>query len=231
MFRIWFWMVFIFIAVNASGQKLEAEAEISVLNRHVWRGSQLGNALAIEPSATVTSGRFSFNVWAAVTTNNSYSEIDLIPSYSFNHFTFTVFDYYNPVPDENNQYLNFQEGKNRHSIELSFDNYSVEKQRIKWMIGTFVLGDKNEETGNPFYSSYLELKYPFTVFTIDAESFAGLTPFRGYYADKFALINTGISFSKEIDLKLPFTFPLSLSFISNPYSRQSFIIFAGGIAF
>ncbi|OFX52745.1 MAG: hypothetical protein A2066_04285 [Bacteroidetes bacterium GWB2_41_8] len=231
MFRIWFWMVFIFIAVSASGQKLEAEAEISVLNRHVWRGSQLGNALAIEPSATVTSGRFSFNVWAAVTTNNSYSEIDLIPSYSFNHFTFTVFDYYNPVPEENNQYLNFQEGKNRHSVELSFDNYSIDKQRFKWMIGTFVLGDKNEETGNPFYSSYLELKYPFTVFTIDAEPFAGLTPFRGYYADKFALINTGISFSKEIDLKLPFTFPLSLSFISNPYSRQSFIIFAGGIAF
>jgi hypothetical protein len=30
---------------------------------------------------------------------------------------------------------------------------------------------------------------------------------------------------------LPFSIPLSLSFISNPYSKQSFVIFAGGIAF
>lgn len=231
MLRTCFWVVFLFIAVTVSGQKPEAEAEVILQSRHVWRGTQLGDAIAIEPSATVTSGRFSFNLWAAVTPNNSYSEIDLIPSYTFNHFTFTVFDYYNPVPEENNQYLNFQEGKNRHSVELSLDNYSIDKQRFKWMIGTFIFGDKNEETGKAFYSTYLELKYPFTVFGIETEPFAGLTPFRGYYADKFALINTGISLSKEIDLKLPFTFPLSLSFISNPYSKQSFVIFAGGIAF
>lgn len=231
MLRACFWLVFLFITVTVSGQKPEAEAEVMLISRHVWRGTQLGNAIAIEPSATVTSGRFSFNLWAALTPNNSYSEIDLIPSYTFNHFTFTVFDYYNPVPEEENQYLNFQEGKNRHSVELSFDNYSIEKQRFKWMIGTFIFGDKNEETGNPFFSTYIELKYPFSVFGIETEPFAGLTPFRGYYADKIAVIDTGISFSKEIDLKLPFTFPLSLSFISNPDSKQSFVIFAGGIAF
>ncbi|MDP2888650.1 MAG: hypothetical protein Q8P34_06725, partial [Bacteroidota bacterium] len=157
--------------------------------------------------------------------------IDLIPSYQFNHFSLTLLDYYNPVPGEINQYLNFQEGKNRHSVELNIDNYSIDKQRFKWMAGTFFLGDKNDETGKPFYSTYLEFKYPFTVFGIETEPFAGLTPFKGYYADEFAVINTGISFSKEIDLKLPFTFPLSLSFISNPYSKQSFVIFAGGIAF
>ena len=230
--RSYYWLVlFLFSFVHVSGQKLEAETEIILQSRHVWRGSQLGDAIAIEPSATVTSGRFSFNFWAARTTNNSYSEIDLIPSYSFNHFTFTVFDYYNPVPGENNQYLNFQEGKNRHSVELSLDNYSIGKQRFKWMIGTFVLGDKNIETDNLFFSTYLEFKYPFSVFGIETEPFAGLTPFCGYYADKFAVINTGISFGKELDLELPFSIPLSLSFIANPHTKQSFVIFAGGIAF
>jgi hypothetical protein len=224
-------LLFILGSLAASGQKLAGEAEILLLSRHTWRGNQLGDAIAVEPSVTISGGRFSFYIWAARTTNNSYSEIDLIPSYQFNHFSLTILDYYNPVPGEINQYLNFQEGKNRHSVELNIDNYSIDKQRFKWMVGTFILGDKNEETEKPFYSTYLELKYPFTVFGIETEPFAGLTPFKGYYADKFAIINTGISFSKEIDLKLPFTFPLSLSFISNPYSKQSFVIFAGGIAF
>ncbi|MDP3914181.1 MAG: hypothetical protein Q8R96_10645 [Bacteroidota bacterium] len=224
-------LLFILGSLAASGQKLAGEAEILLLSRHIWRGNQLGDAIAVEPSVTISGGRFSFNIWAARTTNNSYSEIDLIPSYQFNHFSLTLLDYYNPVPGEINQYLNFQEGKNRHSVELNIDNYSIDKQRFKWMAGTFILGDKNEETGKPFYSTYLEFKYPVTIFGIKTEPFAGLTPFKGYYADKFAIINAGISFSKEIDLKLPFTFPLSLSFISNPYSKQSFVIFAGGIAF
>jgi len=231
MYPYCFLLLFILGSSAASGQKLAGEAEILLLSRHIWRGNQLGDAIAVEPSVTISGGRFSFNLWAARTTNNSYSEIDLIPSYQFNHFSLTLLDYYNPVPGEINQYLNFQEGKNRHSVEMNIDNYSIDKQRFKWMAGTFILGDKNEKTGKPFYSTYLEFKYPFTVFEIETKPFAGLTPFKGYYADKFAIINIGISFSKEIDLKLPFTFPLSLSFISNPYSKQSFVIFAGGIAF
>ncbi len=230
--RRYYWLVLLlFSYVNVSGQKLEAEAEFILQSRHIWRGSQLGNAIAVEPSVTIGSGRFSFNLWAARSINNSYSEIDVIPSYRFNYFNLTLLDYYNPVQGENNSYLNFQEGKNRHSVELNIDNYSIDKQRFKWMAGTFILGDKNLETDNRFFSTYLEFKYPFTIFGIEAEPFAGLTPFRGYFANKFAVINTGISFGKELVMKLPFSIPLSLSFISNPHTKQSFVIFAGGIAF
>lgn len=224
-------IVFLLSMIPVSGQNPKLEAEIILQSRHVWRGSQLGNAIAIEPSVTFLAGRFSFNIWAAKTTNNSYSEIDLIPAWQFDEFTLTLFDYYNPVSGENNQFLNFQKEKNRHSLELSIDNYSVDKRRIKWMIGTFLLGDRNEETGNPHYSTYLEVKYPFTVLGIETEPIVGLTPFRGYYANNFAVINTGISFGKEINLHLPFTIPLSLSFILNPNTKQSFVIFAAGIAF
>jgi hypothetical protein len=135
------------------------------------------------------------------------------------------------VPGGNNQFFNFQEDMNRHSLELTLDNYSIEKRKFKWLIGTFLLGDRNELTDRPFYSTYLEIKYPFTAFGIDTEPFVGLTPFRGYYADNFAVINTGISFGKELDFKLPFTIPLNLSFIFNPETAQHFVTFAAGIAF
>jgi hypothetical protein len=231
MIRYLYVAILLLMSLQMYSQFHFSEAELIIQSRHAWRGGMFGTAPAIEPSVTFSAGSFSFNGWASVTTNNSYSELDLIPSYQSKEFAVTLLDYYNPISGESNSYLNFQKDKNRHSLELTFDNYSVEERRIKWMIGTFLLGDKNEETGNSYFSTYLELKYPFTVFTIETEPLVGLTPFSGLYADGFAVVNLGISFSKELELKLPFTIPLCLSMTTNPYTKHSFVIFAGGIAF
>jgi hypothetical protein len=219
------------VSITSYSQIKFSEAEIMVHNQYVWRGQKIGTGALIEPSVTFSSGNFSLNAWSAFTFDKSYKEFDLIPSYQFKRFTLTLLDYYIPDLEGTNKYLNFREGESRHSLELTADNYSVEKQRLKWIIGTFFAGDQNEETGNTNYSTYIEVKYPFTVLGIDAEPFAGITPFRGLYADKFAFVNAGIAFSKELDLKLPFTIPLNLSFISNPYTDQTFVTFGGGIAF
>jgi len=206
-----------------------SEAEILIKSRHVWRGTQLGQAFAVEPSLTLRNNRFSLNFWAALTPDNSYSEVDLVPSCQFKHFKLSLFDYYNPMQGVNNQYLNFKEGTSRHSLELSLDNFSVENRRLKWMLGTFVAGDRNKLTGKAMYSTYFEFRYPFTIWMMEAEPFAGITPFQGYYANSFAVINTGISFSKELNLNLPFKVPLSFSYISNPYARKSYFIFSLGV--
>jgi len=226
-----FLILFLLISCKTFSQLQFSDAEILVQSRHVWRGEKLGTAPAIEPSVTFSASRFSFNIWASVTTNNSYSEIDLIPAYQFNNFQLSLLDYYNPVPEEDNHYLNFQEGRNRHSLELTADNYYVDKQRFKWMIGTFLLGDKNEDTGNPCYSTYLEFKYPFTIWGIDTEPFAGLTPFKGFYADKFALINTGISFTKEFEVSARLTIPINVTYTYNPYQDKQLVTFATGLVF
>ena len=229
--RVLFLILFLLISGKTFSQLRFSEAEILVQSRHVWRGEKLGTAPAIEPSVTLAASRFSFNVWASITTNNSYSEIDLIPAYQFNKFQLTLLNYYNPVPGENNQYLNFQEGKNRHSLELTADNFGVDKQRFKWMFGTFLLGDKNEETGNPFYSTYLEFKYPFTILGIETEPFSGLTPFKGFYANQFAVINTGISFTKELELSARLSVPITATYTYNPYLDKQLITFAIGLLF
>jgi len=208
-----------------------SDAEVFVQSCHTWRGEKLGTAPAIEPSVTFSASRFSFNVWASVTTNNSYSEVDLVPAYQFDKFQLTLLNYYNPVRGEKNQYLNFQEGKSRHSLEITADNYGVDKQRFKWMLGTFLLGDKNEETGNPFYSTYLEFKYPFTIWKIDAEPFCGLTPFEGYYADRFAIINTGISFTKVFEVSARLSIPVALTYAYNPYQDKQLLSFGTGLVF
>lgn len=231
--RRWMSLIFLFLATTliGSSQPKISEAEVMFLSRHVWRGQRLGTAVSIEPSVTATAGRFSFNVWAALTPDNSYTEVDLIPSWQFDYFELSLLDYYNPIDGENNHYLKFDKTNNRHSVEVTLDNYEVEKQRLKWMAGTFILGDKNEETGNPYYSTYVEFSYPFTLWKIDMEPSAGFTPFRGYYADNFAFVSTAISFGKEIEFNKPFSIPLTLSFIHNPSTSDSFVTFATGIVF
>lgn len=219
------------LSVSAFSQIRFSDAEVILQSRHIWRGQKLGTAPAIEPAFTLSSTRFSFNIWASVTTNNSYSEIDLIPSCQFNEFKLTLFDYYNPVPGESNGYLNFREGKSRHSVELGIDNYSVEKRRLKWMIGTFLLGDKNKLSGNPFYSTYIELKYSIAFWGMETQAFAGLTPFEGYYADRLAIVNAGISFGKQLKLSSKLMIPFRILIGSNPHKNNHFLAFSTGIIF
>lgn len=229
--RTSFVIFLVITSLTTFGQLNISEAELMFYSRHVWRGEQLGTAVSMEPSVTATSGRFNFSVWAALTPNNSYSEIDLIPSYQSETFELSLLDYYNPVAGEKNGYLDFEKAFNRHSVEITLDNYAIEKYRLKWMAGTFILGDKNEDTGRPFYSTYIEFSYPFTLRQIDMEPSAGFTPAKGYYAGNFAFVSTSMSFGKEIAINDHLSIPLTLSFIHNPYTSNTFVTFASGIAF
>lgn len=231
MFKPFITTLFIAVSFLGNAQISYPEAEVMFQSRHVWRGTKMGTSPAIEPSVTFSKSHFSFNVWASVTTNNSYSEVDLIPSWQFGELTCSVLDYYNPVPDEKNQYLNFKGDRNRHSLEITLDNYAGEKNRLKWLIGTFIAGDKNEETGNPFYSTYLELKYPFTFLEIDAEPFVGATPFNGFYAGNFAVINSGLALSKEFKLSSSLSVPILLTYTCNPYENNQFVTLGTGLVF
>lgn len=213
------------------GQVRFSEAEIGLTSRYLWRGTQLGDAPVVMPSATWSANKFSFNAWSAFTFNNSYSEFDLTPTYQFKRFQVSLIDYYLPTPGESNDYLNFKKGESCHSLELSFDNSSVEDAKLKWMLGCFLLGDRNEATGNRFYSTYLQLSYPFSLGFVDAEPVVGMTPFNGTYADKAAIVNLGVSFSKELSLSKQFSLPLSATFCRNPYEGKSFFTISTGIYF
>jgi len=228
--RIIIILIFLTFTVGAFAQFSVSEAEVTLQSRHIWRGAKLGDAPAIEPSVAVSRGNFSFNVWAAKTLNKSYSEVDLVPSYQIGELTFSLFDYYVPETGEKNRYLNFKEGESRHSVEFTLDNYSGEKSHLKWMLGTFIAGDKNEETGNPFFSTYIEFKYPLSFGGVAAEPFVGLTPFKGYYADKFAFVNSGLALSKEVKLLSKLACPLNLTYTYNPYTENHFVTFGFGLA-
>lgn len=229
--RVFLTIVNIILVLHLSANdRGKIELDFDLQTRHYWRGMQMGNTPAIEPGITYSIKGFSFNIWAAKTFNKSYSEIDLIPSYTIKNYTFTLFNYYNPVSGEENRYFDFSDEKCRHSVELAFNYNGQGKIPLKIFSGTFLMGDKNPLTHNPLYSTHCELGFPFRIKNILAEIHTGFTPFKGYYAPKAALISTGIAFQHNFSLSEKLDFPFRFSLLANPYTSNAFVIFGVGLS-
>lgn len=205
------------------------EAELLIHSRHLWRGMQFGQTATAEPSVTFRNGRFALNLWAAKTLDDSYAEIDLIPSFQLGNYEITVFDYYNPVPGEDNRFFTLKEGRNRHSTELAVTHHAHRKFPVKMMVATFFFGDKNPDTGHPFYSTYAEMSSPLKWAGIQWEPILGLTPHRGYYADGFEVVNTSMLIGKRFRLGGQMSLPVRFSVVHNPFRGKTFVALAAGI--
>ena len=228
------WLIILILSIPtlhglSQEQKFTLEAELLFHSRHLWRGMQFGNSPTAEPSVTLGKGRFSFNLWAAKTFDDSYAEIDLIPSFRLNGMEISLMDYYNPVPGTDNHFFNLKDGQHRHSTELVISLERTEKWPVRSLAGVFFFGDQNPDTGKPYYSTYAELACPFRALSLQVEPAVGLTTHKGYYADEFAVINTGIKVKKEFRISQSLTVPLRLSAVHNPYQDKLFFSVAGGI--
>src|SRR6056297_1889926 len=70
-----------------------------LVSRYVWRGSDFGNAAAVQPSIAFTEGNLEIGAWGSWALNGAPggNENDLYASYSFKNFSFTVTDYFFPA--------------------------------------------------------------------------------------------------------------------------------------
>lgn len=207
--------------------KIVFQAE--VLNRHYWRGFVFGESPAVEPQVTMHFNRFALNIWAANTLDNSYSEIDFIPSYTIGNYKFSVFDYYNPVVGKENRFFDFSETGNRHSGEFMVAYNGLGKIPLKWTIATFFYGDRHPVNRNHMFSTYLQLGYPFRIAGSDAEISAGISPWESYYTEGPALIHTGFSLQNRIIADDRTAIPIKISVMANPSASDLWVIFSLGL--
>jgi hypothetical protein len=227
------WVVQLFFATGttmmtrAQGREFYADFELLIFSQHIWRGEAIGNPLAIEPSVNFGKGNFNLNLWAATTFDGSYSEIDIIPSYNYKQFSFYFFDYYNPLQGMRNDYFTLKDGDSRHSFELAVEHQQTKKIPLNFFVGTFVFNDKNPDNGKPMYSTYLEASHRFEKW-LTIEPSIGLTPFKSYYAENFAVVNCRLKLSREFKITKQLKIPLQSNAVYNPYLRNfSFNIATG----
>jgi len=222
----------VFFSLKVSAQESrqwKVDFRTDVFSRHLWRGDQLGDAPAIEPEVSLTKGNFVFSVWAASTFNNSYNEIDFILNYQVLPFlNISFYDYYNPVPDAQNEFWKYKGDEMRHTVEMTAD-LGKDDFPLTLLAGVFLYGDKDSISSGERFSTYIEPAYNFKIAKKDFRLFAGFTPFSGYYAHNFAFINIGATFSDSFSIGTQLELPVEITFCTNPSTNQTWFIAGIGI--
>jgi hypothetical protein len=221
-----------FLTLNVSAQEnnpWKVDFRTDLFSRHLWRGDQLGDAPAIEPEITLTKGNFGISVWGATTFNNSYNEIDFILNYQILPFlNISLYDYYNPVPDAENEFWKYKGDEMRHSLELTAD-LGKDDFPLTLLAGVFLYGDKDSIDSGERFSTYIESGFNFRIAQKDFHLFAGFTPFHGYYAGNFSFINIGATFSDSFAITKKIELPVEITFCTNPTTNQTWFIVGIGI--
>ncbi len=225
-------LIFLISNVNLFAQDKpgwQIDFRTDLFSRHLWRGERLGDAPAIEPEISLSKGKFGFTIWGATTFDNSYEELDLIVNYQIMPtLSITLFDYYNPVQGENNEFWNYSGDNLRHTIDLAAE-YNSGQLPFSVLASVFLYGDKDIVKGKEQFSTYIEPAYSFKLAGKDFGVFAGFTPFSGYYADNFAFVNLGFSFNDSFPVGEKLEMPFDITFCTNPHTNEAWFVVGIGL--
>ena len=170
-----------------------------VVSRYVWRGTDYGNAAAVQPSIETTIGPVALGAWGSWSispgpADASGNECDLYASTTVGPVGLTLTDYFFPAYAGTDSLLNLD----IHVFELSA---STDVGPVSILAAANVSGDEDNST-------YLELTYG--AFSLGLGNGA-------YSTDgEFAPVSLGISASRD---------NFSASYIINPDQETSFLVF------
>ncbi len=216
-------VIFLFSTLSYSQISFNAD----IYSRYNWRGIDFGDSPSFQPYVTFTAGGFSIGAWGsygwAGATGNVYSESDLWASYGITtdagSFSVVYTDYFFPYAGL--KYSNYKgSGNGAHTLEGGI-SYSGPESFPITVAGYYNLHN------DPDKSSYFQVGYPFTVGDVGVNVFAGASGSKsaGYGTDKFAFINTGLTFTKTIPVTEKFSIPATASLIYNPNISQLYLVF------
>ncbi|MCF6241203.1 MAG: hypothetical protein L3J74_07650 [Bacteroidales bacterium] len=217
-----------------STQNTETSFDIGmdISNRYIWRGLTFSNAPVIQPYMSYTAKGLTVGTWASYPFLEDQSqEVDIFLSYNYKIFTFTLNDYYfllNPFGGYSD-YFDWDKNTTTHYLEGIFEISEIKNLPLRFLAGVMLLGADVDVNNNRNFSTYFEFAYNFKIKELNAEVFAGFTPFEGFYSDGFDFTNIGFKASKVIPVTQKFSLPLSASFIINPAANK--VLFLATISF
>lgn len=212
------------LAGPVSAQSASIGADI--VSRYVWRGLDFGESMSVQPGITLGLGGLEFGAWGSYSIAASgagANENDLWVTYTYEassgaSFSVGMTDYYFPGP----RAAKFRDAE-AHTQEVSVSASGTESFPVSVLAG-IMLDDQNPV--------YFEASVPFTVGDVEvglqAAAVSGESTF--YQTEGFALVNLGITASKELVISDSFAPPVSVSYLVNPSDSESgnraFLVFA-----
>jgi len=218
-----------------------------------------GNSPSLQPSLTVSYGGFEMGAWGAYSLGgiNSSQEMDLSLSHSFFNgmFSAVITDYYFPTESGSNNYFDYNKDNTGHILEAGISFNGTKKIPLSFSAYMNFFGaDASHLNNDPAsfnfnqktriqYSNYFELAYNTSAQNVDLNLFVGATlsnPIKadpatgfigetGFYGTGAGIVNLGITASKTVKITKDYSMPLTASLITNPQSKNVFLIF--GISF
>jgi len=218
-----------------------AHAQVSlgadIVSRYVWRGIDFGDSWSIQPGLSFAGGGFEVGAWASYAMNGT-NESDLYVSYTIETesgatFSLGATDYYFPDFPEPSDEHEGHEHEEDHGGEgppkfLDWASHDIEPylsfagpERFPLELTAAVLFADKQST------LYWELGVPFAKGGADLRvHVGGLGSASEFYANDGAAVTTmGISASKTIEAGDSWGVPVSLSYVVNPDSDLSFLVF------
>ncbi|HOP13494.1 hypothetical protein [Lentimicrobium sp.] len=210
------------LSAQDSLRRHKLDASFDIYTHHLWRGAANGTSVSLQPSVEYSYGNFSAGVWGAWSIDGSYTELDLYAAYSLGSFNVTLYDYFCPVnPVKEFEFFEIRQGTTRHTFDLNVAYARPEKHPFGLLVATMIYGDDiNPETGDNYYSTYIEPSFHFRLLKSDMKLVSGFTPVKSYYADRFAFVNTGLSASRIVKLARKVNIPAILKLAYNPYADK-----------
>jgi hypothetical protein len=214
-------------ADSSTVQSSNLSLSLEVKSRYAWRGSLATRSWNMQPTLEYSGIKnLTLGAWGCYTVSNEYAEVDLYAAYSVGPVRLSVYDYFNPMPNEgaqNHHFFNFDKKVTGHLIDATID-YSFGSLPLKLMASTIVYGADLNDSGSNRYSTYLEATYSHTLNsgqTIDY--FVGGTPFKGLYYSNANVVNLGVKVSQKLKIG-SYTLPVNGSIIVNPARGNIYFI-------
>lgn len=204
-----------------------------IVSRYVWRGADYGESASLQPVLAFNAGGLEVGTWASysVTPDGAgANEHDLWIAYTIDagangSFSFGATDYYFPSP-EGSDFFNFEsDGAGAHWIE-PFVSYTGPAAFPITLYGSvFAYND-------PDHSVYLEASYPFALDGVELGLAVGAVGGESalYGTTGFAVVNLALSAMKSLPISEQFELPVQVSYVLNPDTERSFLIFGLGIS-
>jgi len=230
-------VILLFVPGLIIAQDLDLSLGADVVSRYIWRGTDVNDAVNIQPTISLSVAGFGFGFWGSYSlytgsTNYEYDqEIDSWISYDYifkNGINIGVIftDYYYPglgIQWGNFNNYNNPDGPGAHTIEAGLSLKLTETIPLKFSGYVNIYNDAGNNT-------YFQIDYSVSVAKIPIDFFIGAAGGSkanpDYYGTAdFNVINIGVKGTKSIKITEDYSLPVFVSFIINPRTEIAYLVF------
>jgi len=194
-------------------------ANVDLVSRYIWRGTDIGHAPSIQPGLSATWKGLTLGTWGAYQlTGTGYQETDLYLSKTFSFITVAIWDYWSFNDTTLFDCFDYRQKTTGHLLEAQVLLSGGETLPFNFLASYFFYG------ADPSKSVYLELQYEHSFSLANLVVFAGYQAKGEYYASKPGFVNVGCTVSKTIPVTDRLSLPVYLSLIVNPAAKGAWLV-------